>query len=121
MPFDAGITETQQNVMQLIECIKSEKYPFDMRETAVAECGTPGCIAGHAAAINPALREGMTWDVFPVGKWLGMAPEQAVEAFFPAEGIWRALEGITREHALAMLRHYLVTGEVDWEKAMADG
>ena len=107
----------------LIGTIERQAEGFDMKFYANS-CGTPGCIAGHAAHLA-----GVDLDTCSgatvhnnARAWLGLSEEQAGALFKPigVEANYCAREEhynfVTKRHALAVLRHFAATGKVDWEK-----
>jgi len=98
-------------------------------------CGTVACIAGHAYALQHGVMrlpaEQHHFD--QQADWLGLSKSEARELFFAgsvceiqraADGGWvdakAELTTITPSQAVSVLRHLAETGEVDWDRALAE-
>lgn len=107
-----------ENVRKLREAIASEEMGFAMHIYRVYEdCGTAGCIAGHAAWIWPDCRaeiqpEVYTYSEGPVCEKLGLTEKEGTHLFYPVN-----MSSRTRPEALAVLDHLIETGEVVWDEA----
>ena len=90
-------------------------------------CGTPCCIAGHiiaAAGHIPEEDSGRVTSVFDAARLAEIDDDQRIVLFTPiaghSGGYWFDAdipeeEGhITKEHAMACLRKFIDTGEIDW-------
>jgi hypothetical protein len=83
-------------------------------------CGTACCIAGEAWFAMP--KEDRMWlspDTPRVSQsaeaWLGLTEDEAQHLFIPdSEASGWPLHALSREAAIAVLRHLRETGEVDW-------
>ena len=113
MPFDGqNLTETQRNCLELADFI--EKQPdekFDMSDWGKPWCGTPGCIAGYAAALWPEFRHAPHYPGFDVEGAAAKIGDESLEVF----GVDRPagfLSRITKTDAVATLRRFAMTGEV---------
>ena len=85
------------------------------------ECGTPACIAGFVLTAHG--EDGTDGYLGTrAAELLGLSQWQKDHLFEPSSRIafWRAERGwsswISREHALACLRHLRKTGKVSWAK-----
>jgi hypothetical protein len=124
----------RENVLALRDFIASEKYDFRMNEgTAYPECGSAGCIGGHAAVMwsdvrdhspDACLSEGeLTWRETLLADKLGVTTDAQRALCFPAEadGLLRTeypheWQSVTREDAVRVLTNLAETGEVDWSR-----
>ena len=102
---------------------------FDMSEYGRPECGTPGCIAGWAIVYGDRKNEPLSY--LRACTILGLNVDQADDLFVPEEedACYRAdtvtFDGasddprfISKDRAVAQLRHLAATGEVDWSKTL---
>jgi hypothetical protein len=96
-------------VLRMLERPDIPSPLFDMRSVGRPECGTPGCIMGHARALAPT-----EWGFFSVLFNRGLR-----RLFFPlgAKDPARNPYNANREHAAIALRSYLTTGEANWTEA----
>jgi hypothetical protein len=85
-------------------------YPMPDRHT----CGTACCIGGWAQKLY--LPEYVGEHVEAAGECIGLTRSQAAALFYPS-GIDVAYDDITLPHAVAVLDHYLETGDIDWAVA----
>lgn len=117
MPFDGkNLEQWQINALELADFIEQQpENMFDMSDWGQPWCGTPGCIAGWAAALWPECRS-ISSDLpepFLVSKRLGLGLVAAGDLFEPdVASDW---EQITKAEALATLRRYAATGKVEWD------
>lgn len=94
-------------------------------------CATPACIAGHAVFLSlggdierfVAFQSGnkhfVPWDA-TAERWMGIEYATTADGYDVAEMMFAGdpmpdAGDPTGKHAAAMLRHFLKTGEVDWE------
>ena len=83
------------------------------------ECGTPACVAGHAAALS----RGREWvkgsAPGPISReaarWLELEEEEAAVLFRAIPFRWRSAP--TARDAAATVRHMAETGQVEWRRA----
>jgi hypothetical protein len=91
-----------------------DDYIFPDTRVLEHQCGTAACIAGWVNFLTtPGKRRSF---IDEAGHWLGLRPYQAHEMFLP-NMFWARREELTTAHAIALLDHYIATGEVDWEVA----
>lgn len=102
----------KENVLALRDLIASKRWKFDMSEPYFKpECGSAGCIGGHAAALWPDVSiKGVTWSTKALCLKLGITGEQHHDLCFP----YIDLDTITRAHAVDTLARLAETGEVEW-------
>ena len=105
------------NIRTTIESIRRSET-FD-QNTFDHDCGTPGCIVGHAlvdagfdlndAAVGRGIMRNET------SQWFGIDPDLVIELF----NGYRDEEEmpITKEDAIAVLENLIETGKVDWRVA----
>ena len=107
---------------KLADFIEKADYGFNMSSPeADPECGTAGCIAGHAAVLWPSVREhhfglpGFSWDGDKLTPFLGISDDQHEDLFFgpAADGI--LLGDITRSMAVAAVRRFADTGKIEFK------
>lgn len=113
------------NIDKVIRAIKDEYNSFNMSTFFLGDddptnfCGTPMCIAGHAASIryNEEGSEKSLYRIFCssgfddyVSDWLGVNSMQGIEMYFNCPMERRG----DRDYAIAMLEHLKETGEVVW-------
>ena len=112
------------NVLKLAEYIEGlEPEQYDQRHVAHPHgslCGTPACIAGHAAwLVGNWCRWGSR--TFSARVWLDLSSFQADCLFdsmpFGPFGTEPDISAPTPQDAAATLRHLAETGEVDWLRA----
>lgn len=111
------------NVLALRDFIRDSKLRFDMTEgSANPECGTAGCIGGHAAVLWPDIRvddgDGtFTWKEVAFASKLGISDDEQTELCF----MWDTTYGfsdVTKPAALAVLELLAKAGKVKWRKAI---
>jgi hypothetical protein len=110
---------TRDRVMRLRDFLKAlPPEKFNMAEWgAPAQCGTPACIGGWAERVILKACSLGDYGWGDVGAALGLDEEKAYALFFPYDV---ALSGgrtafrATIPEAVAVLDHYLATGEIDW-------
>ena len=134
-----GVLEKALRIMEANEQFTMEEaFHGDLdAETAsdLADCGTPGCIAGHIlAAASPLIENAnlaQSWseeemededlftlaasaaDIFDLDCQRLFMPKYERDCYdFNAGPTLRGY--ITKEHAMACLRNFIDTGEVDW-------
>ncbi len=129
----------RENILAVADAIEKHSIPdlgFNMADFFGAgfndrtgrRCGTTACIAGWAHALKNG--EGAIASfVIPseIADWLGIN-EQAAENLFYAsnypmneryiEADW--FSNIAPDTAVSVLRHLAETGEVDWDRALAE-
>lgn len=116
-----------ENFRLLIDTLKvSDAYDQSMFSH---DCGTPACIAGHAAALagfdmyhedenhfvdindGECYLDGVRYDVEEVAaEWLEIDHPDDIQGMFYS----RCYPTTTKEEAIAMLEKYIETEEVDW-------
>ena len=114
------------NIRKTIESLKASKT-FNQAHF-LHSCGTPSCIAGHAAAdagISYKRVPGSNFNVAETIKtaaavWFGIYPdsEEANKLFFtidPNDIV------TTKEEAIAVLENFIETGRVEWERVWTQG
>lgn len=117
-----------KNILKLADFIASERYLFDMGNGSVhMECGSAGCIGGHAAVMwmnvrdNFVAHSGFTFDTDVLAHRLGLSLTEVDDLCFPAHdssGETIRYKDITRAHAVETLRHLAKTGEVRFLKRL---
>ena len=121
------------NIQALIETLESDHVDFDM-DIYEHECGTPACIAGHAACMNPKydqVRDQGDWkyrdketgvlvDAEIAASNFMQVPYSDCVTLFRTTGYWVNVhtdqerhEKITLDDAVQLLKNLLKTGEVD--------
>ena len=90
-----------------------EPGEFDMNTYAFTECGTPGCIAGHAAYIfTDASLEDLLYKAFDIAEEaLELDFGIAKDLFIPGNVKWNYVKA---KDAVGVLRNLAETGEVKW-------
>lgn len=114
-------------IMKLADFVETTPYEFKMSQPwAQPQCGTAGCIAGHAAVLWPEVRMSgriIRYDDDKLKDFLGIDEETATRLFYPGDYIeieWEDFDEdiryqhITQKGAAATLRRLAVTGEVKW-------
>jgi len=107
-------TVEQLRCLELARIIREglEGVRFNMLITQ-SECGTAGCIAGHAIAVyRPEIwrrLEARSWLANPI---LGLSSEEGKALFFPD-----GMQDITPAMAAATLERFALTGKVVWGKS----
>ena len=91
------------------------------QESWVHHCGTPACIAGHAAALSQG-GDWVSWNssgeiALEATRWLGLTGEQSDGLFVGRPFIAEQEPGPTAADAAATLRHLAETGEMCWRRA----
>ena len=123
----------RENILAVADAIEKHSIPdlgFNMagfhaegwEDLSQHNCGTTACIGGYATIL---LNGGGEYRTIPDGKiadWLGV-PIETAEALFYATGVdygpqW--FEKVTPSQAVSVLRHLAETGEVDWDRALAE-
>ncbi len=110
------LTVTQKRCLELARIIR-EGLPgvrFNMCITQ-NDCGTSGCIAGHAVAVyRPEIwRKGHVHSLQAV-EILGLSKEEHEALFFPDRMLF-----VTPAMAAATLERFALTGKVEWLAAQA--
>ena len=113
----------QENILKLAEYMEGLE-PSQYNQRLVVNCGTPSCIAGHAAYLAGYLKEydrfehdHPKWSLFYLGlarHWLGLnfSDSQHLFSAYPLEDEeWTP----TLQDAAWTLRHLAETGEVVWQ------
>lgn len=133
MPFDGAGVEVA-NILALADFIEGGRYKFDMGDGSVrTECGSAGCIGGHATVLWPEVREKVgvwfhdgavdgeavfSWNTDALCEKLGISGDMHEQLTFPTE--WKdgwlmlTLGEIRREQAVETLRRLAATGKVEW-------
>ena len=113
-----------ENILKLAEYIEGlEPKEYDQRyvdHPTGPHCGTPACIAGHAAYLSGmSIYPGA--GMFEAKAWLRLSSFQADCLFdsmpFGPFGTEPDISAPTPQDAAATLRHLAETGEVDWLRA----
>lgn len=112
MPFDAEVTAESRLLLLRDHIAQLSDKHFDMREW---DCGTSACIGGWIERLFKLDPEGHWQDT---GEAVGLTRDQASELFF-MDGTSFPMEKVGRREAVAVLDHYLDTGDVDWDAAIA--
>ena len=110
------------NIRKTIESLKASKT-FDQAHF-LHSCGTPACIAGHAAAdAGISYKRVPSSNYFNVAAtiktaaahWFGIYPDskEADKLFFTISPNNIAT---TKEEAIAVLENFIETGRVEWER-----
>ena len=105
----------------------------DCEEEEYEECDTPGCIAGHIIMAAP-LKMQVRWDgetdMDLAARLADLTDTDRVALFTPvvASNCYYHFAAdeiepghITREHAMACLRKFIDTGEIDWAGTAPEG
>jgi hypothetical protein len=112
MPFDAtpdAEVTARDRMIRLRDTIAG--LPDDLFDMRHWHCGSAACIGGWVE--NLFFKR--TVSESTAGEIIGLSLEQADDLFYPPPGIVpEGYGGITRAHAVAVLDHYLATGEIDW-------
>ena len=109
----------KENIRALIDTLKVSETYDQSRYTHFHNCETPACIAGHAVALSGELVDALDYGTMEetAASFMGIS-------FSDASGMFEAAplsnSEPTREDAVAMLEHFLETGEVDWERLSQD-
>lgn len=114
MPFDAQVpaeVTARARMIRLrdfLAALPDERFDYGIPVT-FEECGTAFCIGGWAREL---FFRGLAYeDVHEIGRSVGLSEDQADELFYQADG------EVTRTRAVAVLDHFLATGEIDWTVA----
>ena len=110
-------------INDLADFIEKAKYEFDMGDAfARPECGSAGCIGGHAAMKWPSVRGALSsnsasfrFDDDALAKRLGVSDETLHDLCYGVptpSGNLVYLRDITRRAAVDALRHLAKTGTV---------
>ena len=106
-------------LLKLADYIERGTGEFDMRNWC-------HCIAGQVAQL---LGYTQPWNTRHVqeaaGEWLELKTYEALQLFCPTDtsplsiaiGSPSPIREVTRSQAARCLRHYAITGDIDWEKA----
>lgn len=81
-------------------------------------CGTVACIGGYAAILSASEGKvasgGGGWRVESLGcEWLGLSDTDSMRLFY-GEGYRYGMGSITKKRAIAVLKHFLDTGKINW-------
>lgn len=104
----------KERIEAVIGRIQNEANYFSMAGfESMNSCRTPACICGQAnylrgQAVGRSFYLGNTREA---RDWLGLTDRQANALFFPDTDAW---SNISREQAIATLRHLMATGKVNW-------
>lgn len=113
----------KEAILELRDFIAKGEYSFNMRNPfANLDCGSAGCIGGHAAVIWPEIRQSeemtsYTWHNEKLAAKLGISEAAHNQLCFPRKP--ENYSYITREHAVTTLTKLAETGRVDWSHARA--
>lgn len=99
-----------------------DRHPFPGQDTSGHNCGTTACIAGWAAAVSLGAA-----DVEQVEKHLPFSVRQTAKQYLAlsidqANALFEGFSTGEEEpsQAVSVLRHLAETGEVDWNRALAE-
>lgn len=121
--------DTKLNIDLLIEALEAETYGFDMSRwvgpTGLHPCGTAACIGGTAGMLMscgklPSINSIFQW----ITESLTLARDYHNNELFSPEteiAYWLATDPnsplyISRERAIAVLKHLRDTGKIDWDR-----
>ena len=108
----------KENILELAEHIERlDPEEYDQRVLA-HDCGTPACIAGHAAYLLSGMSLYPSTGIIEAKAWLGLSSIEA-DCLFDSMpfGAEPGISAPTPQDAAATLRHLAETGEVDWRRA----
>jgi hypothetical protein len=104
----------------------SEANDYELEDKTGHSCGTVACIAGWAATLaykGPVNNDGYTKVI--ASQWLDLNEEESYRLFYAGIGKWKEdfddcedglmLDEITKDDALVILDHAILTGEIKWE------
>lgn len=122
-------TPNRVAIYQLADFIESAKFIFDMGDSeATPDCGSAGCIGGHAAILWSELQyeteydwqvgKSFTWDNILLAKKLDISLQTEEALCFPGMAGGPKCRDVSRENAVRVLRRLAETGKVDWDRAM---
>lgn len=111
-------------INELADFLESSKYDFDMSNgSATPQCGSAGCIGGHASVLWPEVSyttyvlddddkeiPATSWHENLLAIKLGISEDEQDKLCYPCMD----MDNITREQAVAVLRELAVTGQVRW-------
>ena len=116
----------KENVLKLAEYMKAlpdneydQRYYSHPTHTPGVDCGSPSCVAGHAAFISGRWKSPMEGSFAIAGDWLGINWIEAKSLFSPkpyGEGDWNPKP----QDAAWTLRHLAETGNVVWRHRYED-
>lgn len=120
--------EQKANVLHLADVIERGDYEFDMGSPHLPRhldarigCVTPGCIAGTAAVVFPAIvKEFDSWNTSSLINTLGLYYYHYSELVYPDgksfhdTGKRILYYQLTRQGAVATLRRFASTTQVKW-------
>lgn len=100
--------------MPHVDAQSPEEHGFNMRfYRNEYKCGTACCISGVAAEM---MGDEFAWSD-ETATWLGLSDEYLSSLYFPHDseiGCDQLRELIPPQHAAAVIRNLIKTGEVDW-------
>lgn len=120
-------------ISELIDFMEKCEYKFDMTTSKNHidprnQCGTAGCIAGHAALLWPEIRAKFSPSDgniiqfichFPLlEEKLQISGDKFARLINPTrsrDGISCMHDDINKDWAIRTMKHLLATGKVDWE------
>ena len=109
-----------ENINKLISHMESIEDREYSQRTYTHDCGTPACIAGHAAHLSPEktfrmMNKALAGnDIGLVAeRWLDVSSYHALIMFKPYP-LGRYY--VTKQDAINMLKNLIETGDVVWEK-----
>jgi hypothetical protein len=118
-----------ENILRVADAIEQHSIPdlgFNMgvwtdeglEDLSGHKCGTVACIGGWANAVEAGSKM-LEWDSPLLGSqqakaFLGLGGWESDELFFGC------VYGVSPSQAVSVLRHLAKTGEVDWDRALAE-
>ena len=109
------------NIRKTIESLKASNT-YD-QDKYYHNCGTPACIAGHAAIdSNSSFKYLVTGDVNTdelvdtACEWFGIKPLSYEESELFGRVYLPDDSSPTKEDAVTMLENWIETGKIDWDK-----
>jgi hypothetical protein len=100
-------------INHLADFIESGKYEFDMMEAvARPECGSAGCIGGHASILWEDVKSQPVFNSDILAEHLGIGWDVVQDLCYPETPDYHR---ITREIAVVTLRRLAETGEVAFD------
>lgn len=110
-----------QAILELANFIEHCELEFDMSTPwAAPDCGTAGCILGHAALLWPDVVSERQDGVFScddtcLSQKVEIKELTIAKLCYPSSAVCD-YDGATAEDAADVLRHLAETGEVDWKR-----
>ena len=104
-------------IEELADFIEKTKN-FDMNDWVCnPDCGTAGCVFGHAALLWPDVRDKRqtSWEDDSLRFKLEISCDDFESIGFPSVSDGDVgYRSVTKEHAVVMLRNFAETGTVEW-------